>query len=260
MTREKDDRPTTATGGIETNNGMNDTNLIPLPGASHHMTGERMDGGLFYFKEMPPTRAFKTTTTIPFDLWHKRLGHPSLEVLKLLPQVEVLKSSTQHLSVYETEILNISKEDVESQPNSPPQELINLDPDDQPMWESANTVALTPNSIIVRPHVDDNFVINSTHMKIIWENKFDGYLRADPHDHIREFLAICDIFKYDESTQRIMDETAKGILLYKSPNQAFQFLDDKVLFKLDWSTKSKNKHHQKSAALADESNSNDDNS
>ncbi|GJT64104.1 hypothetical protein Tco_1015584 [Tanacetum coccineum] len=48
--------------------------------------GERRDGGLFYFREMTPTRAFKTTTTIPFDLWHQRLGHPSLEVLKLLPQ------------------------------------------------------------------------------------------------------------------------------------------------------------------------------
>ncbi|GJV10406.1 hypothetical protein Tco_1351947 [Tanacetum coccineum] len=172
MTREKDDRP--AAGGIDTNNGMNDTNVIPLPGASHHMTGiiedlsnlkeivqwpvelpdgniamakkegdvcfdngfvlrnvlyvhgltynllsvpqlldegncivqfatnicviqdltlrtvigagERRDGGLFYFREMTPTRAFKTTTTIPFDLWHQRLGHPSLEVLKLLPQ------------------------------------------------------------------------------------------------------------------------------------------------------------------------------
>ncbi|GJT60667.1 hypothetical protein Tco_1004200 [Tanacetum coccineum] len=105
MTREKDDRPTTATGGIETNNGMNDTNVIPLPGLNpkqwetllkmlknqsgsiKKINGERMDGGLFYFREMPPTRAFKTTTTtIPFDLWHKRLGHPSLEVLKLLPQ------------------------------------------------------------------------------------------------------------------------------------------------------------------------------
>ncbi|GJV13231.1 hypothetical protein Tco_1354772 [Tanacetum coccineum] len=155
MTCEKDDRPA-ATGGIGTNNRMNDTNVIPLPGASHHMTGmiedlsnlkeivqwpvelpdgniamakkegdvcfdngfvlknvlyvlgltcnllsdsqlldegncivqfapnicvihdltlrtvigagERMDDGLFYFREMPPTRAFKTTTIIPFDL------------------------------------------------------------------------------------------------------------------------------------------------------------------------------------------------
>ena len=51
--------------------------------------GERRDEGLFYFKEMPPTRALKTTT-IPFDLWHKRLGHPSQEVLKLIPQVNLL--------------------------------------------------------------------------------------------------------------------------------------------------------------------------
>ncbi|GJY93230.1 hypothetical protein Tco_0509012 [Tanacetum coccineum] len=34
---------------------------------------------------------------------------------------------------------------------------------------------------------------------MIRENKFDGYLRADPHDHIREFLAICDMFKYGET-------------------------------------------------------------
>nr|GEY04027.1 retrovirus-related Pol polyprotein from transposon TNT 1-94 [Tanacetum cinerariifolium] len=36
---------------------------------------ERRDGGLFYFREVPTTQVFKTTTTtsIPFDLWHKRL-------------------------------------------------------------------------------------------------------------------------------------------------------------------------------------------
>ncbi|GKC42088.1 reverse transcriptase domain-containing protein [Tanacetum coccineum] len=90
-------------------------------------------------------------------------------------------------------------EDVEPEPNLPLQEVIILDPDDQPMWESAKTVAPTPNSAIVQPNVDDNFVINSTHLNMIWENKFDGYLRADPHDHIREFLAICDMFKYGET-------------------------------------------------------------
>ncbi|GJY34696.1 hypothetical protein Tco_0419165 [Tanacetum coccineum] len=73
---------------------------------------------------------------------------------------------------------------------------------------------------------------------------------------------IIQIFYHglDKPTQGILDETARGIFLYKSPNQAFQFLDDKVLFKLDWSTKSQNEHHQKSIAFSDGSNSNDDNS
>ncbi|GKE65623.1 reverse transcriptase domain-containing protein [Tanacetum coccineum] len=198
---------------------------------------------------------------------------------------------------------------------------------------------------------------------MIWENKFDGYLRANPHDHIREFLAICNMFKYgetqseavkllifpfslcdeaktwfnelneesitsweqmrrafinrffppslfnrllleiknfsqlvcesltdawlrlksmlqkchghglakgsiiqifyhglDEPTQGILDITAGGIFLYKSPNQAFQFREDKVLFKLDWSLESKIEHHRKSVAFADGSDSNTDNS
>ncbi|GJY49435.1 reverse transcriptase domain-containing protein [Tanacetum coccineum] len=167
---------------------------------------------------------------------------------------------------------------------------------------------------------------------MIRENKFDGQLRADPHDHIREFLTICDMFRYgetqseavkllifpfslcdeaktwfndlneesitsweqmrrafinrffppslfnrllleikraiiqifyhglDEPTQGILDITAGGIFLYKSPNQAFQFLEDKVLFNLDWSIKSKNKHHHKSVSFTDGSNSNNDNS
>ncbi|GKE56457.1 hypothetical protein Tco_1495642 [Tanacetum coccineum] len=173
-------------------------------------------------------------------------------------QIESLKSSTQHPIVNEFVVINIPEEDVKTQ------QIIILDPNDQPMWESAKTVAPTPNYVIIQLDVDDNFGINSTHLKMIRENKFDGYLRADPHDHIREFLAICDMFKYgdtqNEPTQAILDGTAGGIFLYKSPNQAFQFLEDKVLFKLDCSTKSKNKHHQKSVAFADGSNSNNDNS
>ncbi|GKB78810.1 reverse transcriptase domain-containing protein [Tanacetum coccineum] len=231
------------------------------------------------------------------------------------------------------------------------------------MWESAKIVVPTPNSAIVQPIVDDNFVINSTHLNMIRENKFDGYLWADPHDHICEFLAICNMFRYgetqseavkllifpfslcdeaktwfnelneesitswdqmrkvfinrffppslfnrllleirnfsqlvcesltdawlrlksmlqkchghgltkgaiiqifyhglDEPTQGILDETAGEIFLYKSPNQAFQFLEDKVLFEHDWPIKSKNEHHQKSVSFSDESNSNNDNS
>ncbi|GJX94763.1 reverse transcriptase domain-containing protein [Tanacetum coccineum] len=103
-----------------------------------------------------------------------------------------IESSTQHSSVNDFVVINIPEEDVE------PKQII-LDPHDQPMWESAKPVALTPNSAIIQLDVDDNFVINSTHLNMIRENKFDGYLRVDPHDHIREFLAICNMFRYGET-------------------------------------------------------------
>nr|GEV50405.1 reverse transcriptase domain-containing protein [Tanacetum cinerariifolium] len=74
--------------------------------------------------------------------------------------------------------------------------------------------------------------------------------------------AIIQIFYHDldEHTQGILDVTAGGIFLYKNPNHAFPLIKDKVLFKHDWSTKSKTKHHQRSVALADGSDSNTDNS
>ncbi|GJS03239.1 reverse transcriptase domain-containing protein [Tanacetum coccineum] len=270
-------------------------------------------------------------------------------------EIESFKSSAQH-SVNDFVVINIPEEDVE------PKQII-LDPYDQPMWESAKTVAPTPNYAIIQLDIDDNFIINSTHLNMIRENKFDGYLRADPHDHIREFLAICNMFRYgethseavkllifpfslcdeaktwfnelneesitsweqmrrsfinrffppslfnrlllkirnfsqlvceslidawlrlknmlqkchghgltkgtiiqifyhgiDEPTQGILDITAGGIFLYKTPNQAFQFLDDKVLFEHDWPIKSKNDHHQKYVSLTDGSDSKTDNS
>ncbi|GKB75749.1 hypothetical protein Tco_0942644 [Tanacetum coccineum] len=82
------------------------------------------------------------------------------------------------------------------------------------------------------------------------------------HGHGLTKGAIIQIFYHglDEPIQGILDITAGGIFLYKSPNQAFQFLEDKVLFKLDWSIKSKDEHHQKSVSFADGSDSNTDNS
>ncbi|GJX87298.1 hypothetical protein Tco_0339312, partial [Tanacetum coccineum] len=108
-----------------------------------------------------------------------------------------IESSTQHSSVNEFVVIYIPEEDVK------PKQII-LDPDDQPMWENAKIVAPTPNSAIVQSNVDDNFVINSTHLNMIRESKFDGYLRADPHDHIYEFLIICDMFKYGETQSEVV--------------------------------------------------------
>ncbi|GJS32880.1 hypothetical protein Tco_0531262 [Tanacetum coccineum] len=115
-----------------------------------------------------------------------------IKTIQKFVEIESLKSSTRHSSVNEFVVINIPEDDVETKQ-------IILDSNDQPMWESAKTIAPTPNSAIVRPVVDDNFAINSTHFKIILENKFDGQLRADPHDHIREFLIIYDMFKYGET-------------------------------------------------------------
>ncbi|GJZ67386.1 hypothetical protein Tco_0630626 [Tanacetum coccineum] len=68
--------------------------------------------------------------------------------------------------------------------------------------------------------------------------------------------SIIQIFYHglDEPTQAIIDITTGGIFLYKSPNQPFQFLEDKVLFNLDWSIKSQTEHHQRSVAFTDGSN------
>ncbi|GKC82922.1 hypothetical protein Tco_1138639, partial [Tanacetum coccineum] len=82
------------------------------------------------------------------------------------------------------------------------------------------------------------------------------------HGHGLTKGAIIQIFYHglDEPTQGILDVTAGGIFLYKIPNQAFQFLEDKVLFEHDWPIKSKNGHHQKYVSFTDESNSKTDNS
>ncbi|GJR97084.1 reverse transcriptase domain-containing protein [Tanacetum coccineum] len=79
------------------------------------------------------------------------------------------------------------------------------------------------------------------------------------HGHGLTKGAIIQIFYHglDEPTQAILDVTAGGIFLYKTPNQAFQFLDDKVLFNHDWPIKSKNEHHRKSVSFADGSNNGD---
>ncbi|GKD03722.1 hypothetical protein Tco_1178696 [Tanacetum coccineum] len=82
------------------------------------------------------------------------------------------------------------------------------------------------------------------------------------HGHSLTKGAIIHIFYHglDKPTQAILDVTAGGIFLYKSPNQAFQCLDEKVLSEHDWPIKSKNEHHRKSVSLADGSDSDTNNS
>ncbi|GKB49279.1 hypothetical protein Tco_0900032 [Tanacetum coccineum] len=96
--------------------------------------------------------------------------------------------------------------------------------------------------------------------------KLNNDVRNDLEDFKRRIRSMRTVHwkLYDnddyEPTQRILDITAGGIFLYKSPNQAFQFLEDKVLFEHYWPIKSKNEHHRKFVAFADGSDSNTDNS
>ncbi|GKD35202.1 reverse transcriptase domain-containing protein [Tanacetum coccineum] len=99
--------------------------------------------------------------------------------------------------------------------------------------------------------------------QLVCESLIDVWLRLKSmlrkcHGHGLTKGAIIQIFYHglDDPTQAILDVTAEGIFLYKSPNQAFQFLEDKVLFEHDWPINSKAEHHQKSVSLADGSDSN----
>lgn len=60
---------------------MQDHTLRVLIGAGEHRDG------LYYFKGTPRTLALKIDKVASLDLWHQRLGHPSLQVIKLIPAV-----------------------------------------------------------------------------------------------------------------------------------------------------------------------------
>ncbi|GKC89083.1 reverse transcriptase domain-containing protein, partial [Tanacetum coccineum] len=62
-----------------------------------------------------------------------------------------------------------------------------------------------------------------------------------------------------EITQEVLNAAAGGIFLYKTPNQAYQLLEDNVLLKLDWAKNKKTKSSlKKTVAFADEGCSNSD--
>ncbi|GJR37611.1 hypothetical protein Tco_1213295 [Tanacetum coccineum] len=57
--------------------------------------------------------------------------------------------------------------------------------------------------------------------------------------------------------KEVLNAAAGGIFLYKTPNQAYQLLEDKVLLKLDWAKNQKTKSSlKKTVAFADEGSSN----
>ncbi|GKE12033.1 reverse transcriptase domain-containing protein [Tanacetum coccineum] len=98
------------------------------------------------------------------------------------------------------------------------------------------------------------------------ESLIDAWLRMKEmlqncHGHNLSKGNIIKIFYHglSEITQEVLNSTAGGIFLYKTPNQAYQLLEDKVLLKLDWAKNQKTKSSlKKTVAFADEGNSNSD--
>ncbi|GJY69999.1 hypothetical protein Tco_0472981 [Tanacetum coccineum] len=106
--------------------------------------------------------------------------------------------------------------------------------DDDPMWAADHVVAPTLGSAITIPETTNEFTIKGNIIKIFYHG-------------------------LSEITQEVLNAAAGGIFLYKTPNQAYQLLEDKVLLKLDWAKNQKTKSSlKKTVAFADEGSSNTD--
>ncbi|GJX59372.1 hypothetical protein Tco_0290762 [Tanacetum coccineum] len=117
----------------------------------------------------------------------------------------------------------------------------------KPMCAADRVVALTLGSTITIPETANEFSIKGNHLTLVKGNQFDGN--------------IIKIFYHGLSkiTQEVKNAAAGGIFLYKTPNQAYQLLEDKVLLKLDWAKNQKTKSSlKKTVALADEGSINSD--
>nr|GEZ42725.1 reverse transcriptase domain-containing protein [Tanacetum cinerariifolium] len=113
--------------------------------------------------------------------------------------------------------------------------LENLYPmDDEPMWTADRLVVLTPGSIITIPKTANEFSIKGNIIKIFYHGQ-------------------------NEITQEVLNAAAGGIFLYKTPNQAYQLLEDKVSLKLNWAKNQKTRSSlKKTIAFADKGSSNFD--
>ncbi|GJW09197.1 hypothetical protein Tco_1571620 [Tanacetum coccineum] len=121
--------------------------------------------------------------------------------------------------------------------------------DNEPMWAADHVVALTPGSAITIPKTAKEFAIKGNALKLCqWST-------------ILSKGNIIKIFYHglNKITQEVLNAAAGGIFLYKTPNQAYQLLKDKVLLKLDWAKNQKTKSSlKKIVAFADEGSSNSD--
>nr|GEU94157.1 hypothetical protein [Tanacetum cinerariifolium] len=105
---------------------------------------------------------------------------------------------------------------------------------DEPMWTTDRVVAPTLGFTITIPEIANEFSIKGNIIKIFYHG-------------------------LSEITQEVLNAATGGIFLYKTPNQAYQLLEDKVLLKFDWAKNQKTKSSlEKTVAFADEGSSNTD--
>nr|GEV18641.1 hypothetical protein [Tanacetum cinerariifolium] len=147
--------------------------------------------------------------------------------------------------------------------------------DDKPMWAVDRVVTPTPGSAITIPETANEFAIKDTEneavrlmmfpLSLIGEAKTwldelnEGTIETNSHGHNLSKGNIIKIFHHglNEITQEVLNVAAGGIFLYKTPNQANQLLEDKVLLKLDWAKNPKTKSSlKKTVAFAAEGSSN----
>ncbi|GJV62692.1 hypothetical protein Tco_1473520 [Tanacetum coccineum] len=146
--------------------------------------------------------------------------------------------------------------------------------DDEPMWTVDRVVSLTPGSVITIPETANEFAIKALFDRLLGEirafpqheNKSltDAWLRMKEmlrnyHGHNLSKGNIIKIFYHglSEITQEVLNAKTGGIFLYKTPNQAYQLLEDKVLLKLDLAKNQKTKSSlNKTVAFINEGSSN----
>ncbi|GJR47560.1 hypothetical protein Tco_1315663 [Tanacetum coccineum] len=123
--------------------------------------------------------------------------------------------------------------------------------DDEPMWAADCVVAPTPGFAITIPETANEFAIKANSFPPPLFDRFLGEIRAfsqhknesltDAWLRMKEMLrnfhghnlskgSIIKIFYHglNEITQEVLNTAAGGIFIYKTPNQAYQLVEDKL--------------------------------
>ncbi|GJZ45679.1 hypothetical protein Tco_0593275 [Tanacetum coccineum] len=147
---------------------------------------------------------------------------------------------------------------------------------DEPMLAADRVVAPTPGSAITIPETANKFAIKALFDQLLGEirafSKHENESLTDAWLRMKEMLRNCHghnlskgniikIFYHglNKITQEVLNTAASGIFLCKTPNQAYQLLEDKVLLKLDWAKYQKTKSSlKKTFASVAEGSSNSD--